>query len=216
MRNFLLLVLFAKYSTSLIVRQIEDPFADASNSLLKTTDTDLGSFDLSMGTAQSPSLTPEITDPTSYQNELALASPISDNSLTPHLTDPDISTSTNPPSYMIAELAASPNAWNTIGQAIAACFTIFAYYAHQIMALDQSQPTAQQPAREFFPSTSYKTRWVTEMCPVAIYDVHTEPLCDLGFTHVKLIKSLSTFILDGFTDCMTDLLFSACNFEFES
>ncbi|MCJ1423688.1 hypothetical protein MMC29_001572 [Sticta canariensis] len=185
MRNFLPLVLFAECSTSLIVRQIGDPFADASDSLVRTTNTAFGSFDLSTGAAQSPSLTPEITDPTSYENELALASPNSDNSLMSHLTDTDISASTNPPSYLIAGAAASPNLWETLGQAIAICYSIFAYYAHEIQALAQSQSSAQEPTRESQASTTYKTRWLSGLCPVEIYGYHTEPLCDLGFMHSK-------------------------------
>lgn len=205
MRNFNLLVLFAECSTSFIVRQTGDLSTGVSDSLVKTTDTDLGSFDLSMGNAQPPGLIPEVTHPTSHESELALASPISDDSLTSYPTDTDNLASMNPPSYLMAGAADTATFWNTIGQAIAICYSVFAYYAHQIQAFAPSQSSDQRKDRG--PSTTYESRWVSELCPVEIYGYHTDPLCDLGFMRVRLIKSLSTFILDGFTDCRAYLSF---------
>lgn len=206
MRGFLLLALFAKFNTSLFVRDIGNLVADAFDPVVisspdhaaQTSDSDLGDTDLSNESAQAASPNGKITDTTNSENLLTLASPLDDgNPFVPNPPVERISPFKSPSSYRIAAIADIPNIWELAAEGWAAFISLLVYLQHKI----PSSFVPSDASRLYEPSVDYKTQ-KSSLCSELIYGIRIEPLCDLGLDKIKFITSLGLAILDGFTRCM--------------
>lgn len=216
MRGFLLLALFAEFNTSLFVRDIGDLVTDALDPVVisspdraaQTSDSDLGDTDLSTESAHAATPNDKITDTTRSENLLTLASPIDDgNSFVSNSPAQGISASKSPSSYRIVATDDIPNIWELVAEGWTAFISFLVYFQHKIPASFASFDGSDvENGRLYEPSVDYKTQ-KSSLCPVLIYGIRTEPLCDLGLDKIKFITSLNIAILDGFTQCMFYVFF---------